>query len=40
VMARLRACLSTLEEDAGEDDLMTASDDEMFEILDTELGAL
>jgi NADP-dependent 3-hydroxy acid dehydrogenase YdfG/acyl carrier protein len=40
VMARLRACLSTLEDDAGEDDLMTASDDEMFEILDTELGAL
>jgi hypothetical protein len=40
VAARLRACLSVLDGDGSEEDLSTASDDEMFEILDTELGAL
>jgi acyl carrier protein len=40
VAARLRACLSSLDGGQAEDDLVSASDDEMFEILDTELGAL
>ena len=40
VAARLRACLSTLDSGEAEDDLASASDDEVFEILDTELGAL
>jgi acyl transferase domain-containing protein/acyl carrier protein len=40
VLARLKVCLSALDrEDAGED-LDAATDDEMFEILDSELGAL
>jgi len=38
--ARLRACLAGLDGDVGEQDLGAASDDEIFEILDTELGAL
>jgi acyl carrier protein len=40
VAARLRMCLSTLDTAASPDDLDSATDDEMFEILDTELGAL
>jgi acyl transferase domain-containing protein/acyl carrier protein len=40
VAARLRACLSTLDAGEAEEDLSSASDDEMFEILDTELGTL
>ena len=40
VAARLRACLSALEEGGQEVDLDAATDEEMFEILDTELGAL
>jgi acyl transferase domain-containing protein/acyl carrier protein len=38
--ARLRLCLATLEESDGSDDLDAATDEEIFEILDTELGAL
>jgi acyl transferase domain-containing protein len=40
VAARLRACLSMLDGAGTEDDLASATDEEMFEILDTELGAL
>jgi polyketide synthase 12 len=40
VAARLRMCLSTLDSAGSTDDLDSATDDEMFEILDTELGAL
>ncbi len=40
VAARLRVCLSMLDAGAAEEDLSTASDEEMFEILDTELGTL
>ena len=40
VAARLRACLSTLDGESEEEDLATATDEEMFEILDAELGAL
>jgi hypothetical protein len=36
----LRLCLATLEEGEDSDDLEAASDEEIFEILDTELGAL
>ena len=38
VHARLKVCLSALEEEHAEEDLDSASDDEMFEILDTEFG--
>jgi acyl transferase domain-containing protein/NAD(P)-dependent dehydrogenase (short-subunit alcohol dehydrogenase family)/acyl carrier protein len=40
VVARLRACLATLDRGEEEQDISSASDEEMFEILDTELGAL
>ncbi len=36
VRARLNVCLSTLEDEPAEEDLESASDDEMFQILDTE----
>ena len=40
VAARLRIYLSTLESAGPAEDFSSASDDEIFEILDTELGAL
>ena len=40
VAARLRSYLSTLESAGAEEDFSSASDDDLFEILDTELGAL
>ena len=40
VAARLRACLSTLEDAGVGENFATATDEEIFEILDTELGAL
>ncbi len=39
VRARLNVCLSTLEDEPTEEDIESASDDEMFQILDTELEA-
>jgi acyl carrier protein len=37
--ARLEACLSALEEEHADEDLESATDDEMFQILDAELEA-
>lgn len=40
VTARLRRSLARLDEEGSEEDFESASDDEVFEILDKELGAL
>jgi acyl transferase domain-containing protein/acyl carrier protein len=40
VAARLRSYLSTLEDGDSQDDLDSATDEEMFKILDTEFGTL